>query len=77
MKRVALFVLATFFVAACEDTTRPETTTPIQSPQFATITVPGDHSTVQAAINAANPGDTILVGPGTYVGQINQRREPR
>jgi parallel beta-helix repeat protein len=32
----------------------------------ATITVPDDYSTIQAAINAANPGDTIAVSSGTY-----------
>ena len=32
----------------------------------ATIRVPRDHKTIQAAIEAANPGDVILVGPGTY-----------
>ncbi len=31
-----------------------------------TWTVPGNFSTIQAAINAASSGDTILVGPGTY-----------
>ena len=36
-----------------------------------TINVPGDHSTIQAAINAASEGDTILVHPGTYTENIN------
>ncbi|MFC2036305.1 NosD domain-containing protein [Chloroflexota bacterium] len=30
------------------------------------ITVPGDQPTIQAAIAAAGPGDTIFVGPGIY-----------
>ncbi|MFC1950472.1 NosD domain-containing protein [Chloroflexota bacterium] len=33
----------------------------------ATINVPGDHATIQAAIDAASSGDTILVGDGTYI----------
>src|SRR3972149_3891087 len=31
-----------------------------------TWNVPGDFATIQAAINAAAIGDTILVAPGTY-----------
>jgi uncharacterized protein (TIGR03382 family) len=32
----------------------------------ATLRVPADHATVQAAIGAASAGDTVLVSPGTY-----------
>jgi Right handed beta helix region len=32
----------------------------------AILKVPSQYPTIQSAINAANPGDTILVGPGTY-----------
>lgn len=34
------------------------------------IYVPGDHSTIQAAINAASDNDTIYVSSGTYPGSI-------
>jgi parallel beta-helix repeat protein len=36
----------------------------------ATITVPDDYATIQAAINAANSGDTIYVRNGTYIEHI-------
>lgn len=32
----------------------------------ATIDVPGDHATIQAAVDAAKPGDLVLVGAGVY-----------
>jgi hypothetical protein len=32
-----------------------------------TINVPDDYSTIQAAIDASNDGDTVLVAPGVYV----------
>ena len=35
-----------------------------------TWTVPGDFSTIQAAINAVSDGDTIHVGPGTFAGAL-------
>ena len=35
-----------------------------------TITVPDDYSSIQAAINASNPGDTVFVRNGTYHEQI-------
>lgn len=32
----------------------------------ATLTVPGDYPTIQAALNASTSGDVVLVAPGTY-----------
>src|SRR5947208_12634307 len=37
----------------------------------ATINVPAGQPTIQAAINAASNGDTVLVAPGIYYENIN------
>jgi parallel beta-helix repeat protein len=38
------------------------------------IEVPKDYSTIQAAINAAAPGDLILIAPGTYKENLTVRK---
>ncbi len=39
---------------------------PSGSASATVIAVPGDHATIQGAIAAASPGDSILVSPGVY-----------
>jgi hypothetical protein len=43
----------------------------VPSALAATISVPADHPTIQAAVNAAASGDVIEITPGTYVGDVN------
>jgi hypothetical protein len=48
----------------------PSEPPPPPPPSSGTIRVPEDFPTIQKAIDAAGDGDTILVGPGTYAGDI-------
>jgi hypothetical protein len=43
----------------------------VQSLFANTINVPGDSATIQAAVNGAGSGDTVLVADGTYTGPGN------
>jgi len=62
VKRIALlFVLYTFALASCVVLVR--VTFAVDS---GVIRVPQDYPTIQEAVDAANPGETILVSAGTY-----------
>lgn len=51
----------------------PETWELAMSLQPSTLRVPDDYATIQAAVDAAVVGDTVLVAPGDYVESVNLR----
>lgn len=70
MNRPSSLVLVTLLVSACADTVQPDSTVPDRSPEFSVLNVPGEFSSIQAAHDAAQSGDTVIVEPGVHVGQI-------
>lgn len=57
---------------AGEEAAAPDVDTqpPVTAWTGVTRAVPEDHRTIQEAVDAADPGDLVLVGPGTYREQV-------
>lgn len=68
----AVLAALALVVGACSDdgggdaAVDESTTTTEAGTEGATLRVPEDHDTIQAAVDAAEPGDLVLIAPGTY-----------
>lgn len=66
----AALLVAAVVLAGCGDDggddASPDTTGGGEATELEAIRVPADHATIQEAVDAAEPGDLILVAPGTY-----------
>jgi hypothetical protein len=71
---VATFAVFAFAAAACGD---DDTSEPSDDGETSgsTLNVPDDYDTIQAAVDAAEPGDLILIGPGTYEEAVDVETE--
>jgi hypothetical protein len=76
----AVFVVLGLTAGACSDDDPSvagddTTSTTIGDAASATLRVPEDHATIQEAVDAAEPGDLVLVGPGTYAEAVDVETE--
>jgi hypothetical protein len=59
-------------ILACDDDEEPSSEAePSPSGEFQTLRVPDDYETIQAAVDAAGPGDLILIAPGVYTEAVD------
>lgn len=73
---LALIAALALFAGACSDGASDERADAAAgSGGPATLHVPEDHETIQAAVDAADPGDLILVAPGVYAEAVDVETE--
>ena len=73
---IAAVTAMALLITACSDDEPASTdATPTTELSSATIRVPEDHDTIQAAVDAASPGDLVLIAPGTYEEAVDVETE--
>ena len=58
---IAVLAIITLFAAACGDDDSDDS-----GGDYTTLNVPDDYATIQEAVDASEPGNLVLIGPGTY-----------
>lgn len=64
------FTVGTLALLGCQESTAPGSPTAPPSAELGVAMVPGDFPTIQAAIDAASPGDIVFVEPGVYAERV-------
>lgn len=67
----AALVALTVLVAGCSSGSSSDAKSSDSTISGRTLAVPTDYKTIQAAVDAAKPGDLILVAPGVYKEAVN------
>jgi hypothetical protein len=71
----AVLAVALLAAACSDDEPATSDTTTTEAPTGTTIRVPEDEATIQDAVDAAAPGDLVLIAPGTYEEAVDVETE--
>src|SRR4029453_2412370 len=74
---MGLVLAGAMLAAACggDDDSSSDDAGPPGSQEAATLHVPDDYPTVQKAVDAAEPGDLVLISPGTYQESVSVKTD--
>ena len=74
---MGLVLAGALLAAACggDDDSSSDDAGPSGSQESATLHVPDDYPTVQKAVDAAEPGDLVLISPGTYQESVSVKTD--